>query len=336
MRVFCLLFLVIISCKPTHGVENLQTVVIEKASIRAIHIHNDTLWFGASGGKMGWIDFNKNEKAIYKNQFTEAELRSASFYNATFYVLNVGNPAQVVGVSNLGAQKKYYSENNEKVFYDSMYINDKGFGVAVGDPISNCLSVLITTNGGLEWQKVSCNQLPDSVEGEAAFAASNTNVKWIDDIIYMASGGIKSRLFKSTDKGKTWTVYETPIVQGKQMTGAFSMDFYNANIGMLVGGNYEDPQNNEANKAITFDGGKTWKLVATKEAFGYASCVQFVPEKKGKELFVCGTSGVYFSKNYGITWKKILDDNDYYTLRIKDSKTLFLAGKNKVSKLTLN
>ena len=91
-------------------------------------------------------------------------------------------------------------------------------------------------------------------------------------------------MFKSIDKGKSWTVYETPIVQGKQMTGAFSMDFYNTNIGILVGGNYEDPQNNEANKAITFDGGKTWKLVATKEAFGYASCVQFVPGKKEKEL----------------------------------------------------
>ncbi len=336
MKIIYFLLLVVISCKPLQLVKKAQTVVLEKTSIRAIHVQNDTLWFAGSAGKMGWINFERNEKAIYKNQFTEAELRSASFYNTTFYVLNVANPAQIVGLSNLGVQKNYYSENNEKVFYDSMYIDAKGFGVAIGDPTSNCLSVLVTTNGGAEWQQIPCGQLPEVMEGEAAFAASNTNVKLIDNTIFIVSGGKKSRLFKSIDKGKTWNVFDTPIIQGKQMTGAFSMDFYDSKVGMLVGGNYEDQQNNEANKAITFDGGKTWKLVANKEDFGYASCVQFVPRKKGKELFVCGTSGVYFSKDFGVTWKKILDDNDYYTLRIKDSKTLFLAGKNKVTKLTLN
>jgi len=336
MRVSFLLLLILISCKPLQVIKKTETIAVEKTSIRAIHIQEDTLWFAGSNGKMGWVNFKSNEKKIVINQYSTAELRSASYYKNKFYVLNVGNPAKLVEISNLSDQKLHYSEENEKVFYDSMFIGNDGFGVAVGDPITSCLSILFTANGGVEWQKISCGQLPEVMEGEAAFAASNTNVKLIDNTIFIVSGGKKSRLFKSIDKGKTWNVFDTPIIQGKQMTGAFSMDFYDSKIGMLVGGNYEDQQNNEANKSITFDGGKTWKLVANKEAFGYASCVQFVPRKKGKELFVCGTSGVYFSKDFGVTWKKILDDNDYYTLRIKDSNTLFLAGKNKVTKLTLN
>jgi hypothetical protein len=30
-------------------------------------------------------------------------------------------------------------------------------------------------------------------------------------------------------------------------------------------------------KARTTDGGKTWKLVAENQGFGYASCVQYIP-----------------------------------------------------------
>jgi hypothetical protein len=30
------------------------------------------------------------------------------------------------------------------------------------------------------------------------------------------------------------------------------------------------------NKARTTDGGKTWKLVAENQGFGYASCVQYI------------------------------------------------------------
>lgn len=336
MRVSFLLLIIFISCKPIQVIKKTETIAVEKTSIRAIHIQKDTLWFAGSNGKMGWINFNSNEKKIIINKYSNAELRSASFYKNKFYVLNVGNPAKLVGISNLNDQKLHYSEENERVFYDSMFIGNDGFGVAVGDPITSCLSILFTTNGGEDWNKLLCDNLPEIVEGEAAFAASNTNVKIINQTVFIVSGGKKSRLFKSVDKGKTWNVFNTPIIQGKQMTGAFSMDFYNEKIGMLVGGNYEDQQNSEANKAITFDGGATWNLIANKESFGYASCVQFVPGKKGKELFVCGTSGVFYSKNFGKKWKKILDDNDYYTLRIKDSKTLFLAGKNKVTKLTLN
>ncbi len=120
------------------------------------------------------------------------------------------------------------------------------------------------------------------------------------------------------------------------MTGAFSMDFYNKKKGIIVGGNYDQQKDNSANKAITKDGGKTWKLIAENEAFGYASCVQFMPKSNGKVIYTCGTSGVYYSTNYGKKWHKILEDTDFYTLRFSSEKYIYLAGRNKVTKIKIS
>jgi hypothetical protein len=89
------------------------------------------------------------------------------------------------------------------------------------------------------------------------------------------------------DFGTSWQVYETPIVQGEEMTGIFTADFYNEKTGIIAGGNYLKQTQNWSNKAITTNGGKTWKLIAENEAFGYASCVQFVPNSKAKQANFC-------------------------------------------------
>jgi photosystem II stability/assembly factor-like uncharacterized protein len=218
-----------------------------------------------------------------------------------------------------------------------MFIDAKtGLGIVIGDPTEDCLSILLTENSGKNWKKIPCNKLPKTVDGEAAFAASDTNVKIVDGVIYIISGGTKSRLFMSQDKGSTWQVFDTPIIQGKAMTGAFSMDFYNKRKGIIVGGNYDNQKDNSINKATTNDGGKTWEIVSKDNAFGYASCVQFMPNSRGKVVYTCGTSGVYYSTNFGENWTKILDDTDFYTLRFSGKNNIYLAGKNKVTKIKIS
>ena len=206
----------------------------------------------------------------------------------------------------------------------------------MGDPTENCLSVIITRDGGKSWTKIPCKNLPQNVEGEAAFAASNTNVIVRGNFAWIVSGGKKSRVFYSSDKGATWKVYETPIVQGKAMTGIFSADFYDEQIGIVVGGDYENQQQNFGNKAITTDGGKTWKLIAEQSGFGYASCVQFVPGGKGNKIVSVGASGVFISIDKGTSWSQLSGDSSFYTLRFLNSTTAVLAGKNKIVRMTLS
>ncbi len=342
MRILVLLFsFMFLSCKSTFKVAERKDIILDSVSIRAIMPMNGGVWFGGTNSKAGFLSFqNDSETKIVKLQNEKTDFRSIGNNGKDVLLLNAGSPANMYKLNTYGyscASSLIYSESGEKVFYDSMFIDIwTGFGVVIGDPTEDCLSILLTEDSGKTWNKIPCANLPKTVEGEAAFAASDSNVKIVNGVIYIISGGKKSRLFKSKDKGKTWEVFDTPIIQGEAMTGAFSMDFYNNKKGIIVGGNYEQQKDNSANKAFTKNGGKTWKLVSVNKSFGYASCVQFMPKSNGKVIYTCGTSGVYYSTNSGKKWHKILEDTDFYTLRFSSDKHIYLAGKNKVTKIKIS
>ncbi len=65
----------------------------------------------------------------------------------------------------------------------------------MGDPVENCLSVIITRDGGKTWNKLSCDQLPGAAEGEAAFAASNSNIAVEGEKAWILSGGAAFKSF---------------------------------------------------------------------------------------------------------------------------------------------
>ena len=169
---------------------------------------------------------------------------------------------------------------------------------------------------------------------EAFFAASNTNIKTIGSTVWIASGGSKARVLKSTNYGKTWQIFETPIIQGNGPQGIYSIDFYNENNGIIIGGDYSEPLENKANKAVTADGGKTWTLIADNQNPNYKSCVQYVPNTNGQEVFAVGKTGISFSNNGGITWKEVSKDA-YYAIKFLDKNTAWLSGHEKVGKLKL-
>ncbi len=211
-----------------------------------------------------------------------------------------------------------------------MQFADELNGFAMGDPILDCMAMIKTSDGGTTWQKISCNKLPKVTEGEAAFATSNTNLTVKDKTIFMVSGGKKARVFVSNDFSETWKVYETPIVQGEEMTGIFTADFYDTKRGIIAGGNYMKQTQNSLNKAITKNGGKTWELIANNEAFGYASCVQFVPNSKGEQLISVGGTGMFYSSDFGKSWIKFSDDNQFYTFRFESDTVFYATGKNQL------
>jgi photosystem II stability/assembly factor-like uncharacterized protein len=315
---------------------HVDTLFEDKISIRAILLDDSKIWYAGDKGRFGFYDLKTNkktEKVIVKDTL-KIEFRSIAKTSKHIYVLNVANPALLYQIPKDGSEiKLVYQEQNKKVFYDSMqFWNDKE-GIAVGDPIEDCLTLIVTKDGGATWNKIPNSKLPKIVEGEAHFAASNTNIVVKGNDTWIVSGGMKSRVFYSADKGNTWEVFDTPIVQGKQMTGIFTADFYDKKNGFVAGGNYEVLTQNFDNKAITNDGGKTWKLIADNQGFGYASCVQYVPDSNSKGIVVVGASGLYYSSDGGLNWKQFSQDPTLYTIRFLNKNTAIATGRNKMIRI---
>lgn len=307
-----------------------DTILKNKISIRAIVIEKNTIWYAADKGRFGYYNISNNKKFENKIDTDEnTEYRSIGKTSKNFFLLNVNNPTKLYQISKNGKQSKLvYQENHKKVFYDSMQFWNDQEGIAVGDPTEDCLSIITTSDGGHSWHKIPCNLLPKVASGEAAFAASNTNIVIKGNNTWIVSGGKKARVFYSANKGKSWSVFETPITQGLEMTGIFTADFYNAKLGFIAGGNYEIPNQNFDNKAITHDGGKTWKLIAQNQGFGYASCVQYIPKSNGTQLVCVGATGLQVSTDSGENWKLLLDTKDLYTIRFLNPYTAVAAGRN--------
>jgi len=318
---------------PTDKPVKIDVLLSDKISIRAISIDKNILFYAADANRFGFINIKTFKKTEFKiNADTlKLEFRSIAQTKNHIFILSVGNPALLYKIDKKTMTPKLvYKEENQKVFYDSMQFQDDKNGMAMGDPTENCLSVIITKDGGETWQKQSCSNLPNTIDGEAAFAASNTNLVIRNKKAWMVSGGKQARIFCSDDFGQTWQNYNTPLVQGSTMTGIFSADFYDEKNGIIVGGDYEKPNQNFGNKAVTSDGGKTWKLVAENSGFGYASCVQYIPDSAAKGIVSVGATGVFISYNSGNNWTQISDDKTLFVVKFIDNKSFIAAGKNKI------
>lgn len=333
-------FLLLISCKSVSKVNDnttvkIDTLVNDKISIRAITVSKDTVWYAANNSRVGYICLkNKAHFETVINPTLLTEYRSIAATTNSIFVLSVGNPAQLYKFSKDLKQKELvYSEEHEKVFYDSMQFFDDLNGIAIGDPIDNCFSIIVTNDGGKSWHKKRCENLPTVYEGEAAFAASNSNIVIKKQNVWIVSGGKKARIFHSKNKGNTWQVVETPIVQGEIMTGIFTADFYDEKLGIIAGGNYEKPNQNTQNKAITINGGNTWSLISEGSGFGYTSCIQFVPNSNGKKIVSVGANGLFYSNDKGKSWNNLLQDSNLYTIRFIDKNTAVATGKNKIIRI---
>jgi photosystem II stability/assembly factor-like uncharacterized protein len=139
-------------------------------------------------------------------------------------------------------------------------------------------------------------------------------------------------VFHSADKGKTWEVFNTPILQGKAMTGIYSIDFYDEQTGVIFGGDWDKKEFNEGNKALTTDGGKTWELLSNGSGPGYRSSVSFVPGSKGRGIVAVGSPGISFSKDQGKSWVELANEG-FYALEFVNDSVAFASGRNKISKL---
>jgi len=311
----------------------IESIYEDSVSIRAIEIIENSLAYAGSNGMFGNIDLTSGKimESVQQYDTLFPQFRAVAHTSSDFFMLSVANPALLYKTGDDGKMELVYTEENEAVFYDAMTFWNDQEGIAMGDSMDGCLSVIITRDGGNTWDKLPCSDLPEGIEGEGAFAASNTNIAVVGDKTWIAT--TSSRIYFSPDKGKTWEIQQTPIVKDEPTQGIYSLDFWDENLGVAIGGDYLKPEGNTANKALTEDGGKTWQLMADGQNPQYKSCIRFVPNSNGNGMVALGFTGISYSEDRGVTWQPLSEDASFYTIRFLNDSVAFAAGKNRIAKL---
>ena len=153
-----------------------------------------------------------------------------------------------------------HEESGPGVFFDGLAFWDELNGVAFSDPVGEgaerSFLIVITSDGGVTWTRVRPENRPPPLEGAAGFAASGTaiNVHGSDLVWFGTGGGTYGRVYRSTDRGRHWSVAETPI-PANSTSGIFGVAFWDGENGVAVGGDYTAPSDSTLNTfGVTFQG----------------------------------------------------------------------------------
>jgi photosystem II stability/assembly factor-like uncharacterized protein len=197
-----------------------------------------------------------------------------------------------------------FKNSDPEAFFDAMAFWDEQNGLALGDPVGGHFQLVATEDGGMSWKPLSGKHLPPALPKEGAFAASGTClITHGKNDVWFGTGGAKSaRVFHSEDRGRSWSVSETPILAGVESAGIFSIAFRDRNHGIVVGGDYRKPEGIGA-AAVTSDAGKTWTLL--DKPFPFRSGAAWAKDR----WLAVGTSGSSFSKDNGATWEALDREN---------------------------
>jgi photosystem II stability/assembly factor-like uncharacterized protein len=211
-----------------------------------------------------------------------------------------GTKSRLYRTTDGGATWTLSHENKqEKGFFDSIAFWDRKRGILVGDPVDGRFTILITVDGGVSWKPAASQSMPPAAEGEGAFAASGTAIAVSrNGRAWFGTGGEKGgRVFSSTDWGRSWNVFQTPIRHDTASAGVFSLAFEpNGLRGFAVGGDYRKEDSAADVFVTTVDGGRTW--IKATGLTGYRSAIALA----GRTIIATGPKGSDVSTDQGKTW----------------------------------
>jgi photosystem II stability/assembly factor-like uncharacterized protein len=217
--------------------------------------------------------------------------------------------------------KLEYDNTRRGMFLDALALWSARDLIALGDPIGNQFTVLVSRDAGAHWQQVAT---PPTLPGEAAFAASNTCLTTgPNGQAWFVTGGAHTvgRVFHTSDYGMHWSVADLPLPAGDASSGAFSIAF-SGRHGVVVGGDYAVPDSSRPNVALTEDGGATWLPGPPAGAVPYLSAV--APFKDG--WLATGTQGTWFSRDGGRAFTRI-GDAPYNGIAVSNNNAILLGAK---------
>ncbi|WP_419868071.1 WD40/YVTN/BNR-like repeat-containing protein [Chryseobacterium sp. CT-SW4] len=315
-------------------VKNIQTILDDKISIRSLEVYDGKVWYTGTDSKLGFVDL-KNPKQQTQIRLSDEKLqfRTLGQDKTSFYTINIESPAYFFAIDKKSLKSNVvFTDTARSAFYDALHFVNNDLAYAFSDPGEDHIVKLAVFRKG-KWSRFKNNVQLN--EGEAAFAASNTNIASSGQYMWIATGGKSSRIIRLNLKNEQIEVFRTPFIQGESSQGIYSLDFYDDRFGIAVGGDYTRQSENINNIAVTHDGGESWEIQASGKNAGYMTCVKIRPGSEGKEIMAVGDQHISYSSDFGKTWTKISEEKDMYVCQWINSTTVVLAGKNRIALLEL-
>jgi Secretion system C-terminal sorting domain/Photosynthesis system II assembly factor YCF48 len=206
------------------------------------------------------------------------------------------------------AKQTTASFNDPASFANIVYFWDANNGVTMGDPAGGYFEIYTTTNGGTNWTRTPSASIPIPIDpleyGLVNQFTVNGNTLWF--------GTTFGRVYKTTDKGLTWTVAQSPIPDfggGINGDGSGDLAFTSETAGLLQNDTYELWSTSDAGTTwapVTIETDTKLKNFGISEIPGLANTYVSV----GIDLTNDPERGSAYSQDGGLTWIDINNNPD--------------------------
>jgi PKD repeat protein len=189
--------------------------------------------------------------------------------------------------------------NNAASFTNVVHFWDANNGFCQGDPINGEFELYTTTNGGTTWTPVPGANIPNPTNANEFGYTRQIEVIG-NDVWFTTSLG---RIYHSTDKGYTWTVYNTPVADfggAITTTSNANVSFSSTTTGLIV--------DNNANVYKTTNSGANWTPVTTTGTV-LTNGLCFV---EGTNTVFSTGAGSSYSQDGGVNWSTIDTEQHLY------------------------
>jgi photosystem II stability/assembly factor-like uncharacterized protein len=156
----------------------------------------------------------------------------------------------------------------------SIYFFDASYGLCTGQPRNGYCEIYTTADGGATWIRVPSANIPALVSDDyVGWGTGAGNSFWFQTA--------SCSVFRTTDKGLTWSVYRTVFPAPAYFTEVAFKDTLN---GLAL--SYFGDEINKASR--TTDGGVSWTRIPAPPSPPSGVCPTYIP----------GTSGSYFNTSH--------------------------------------
>ena len=197
-------------------------------------------------------------------------------------------------------------------FINAIHFFDENEGILIGDPRSSRWGIGMTTDGGATWRA-----LPSPVPAGAGEAGWNNSFTAFGDNLWFGTNN--NRIYRSTDRGYTWTSAQTPGV------ASFSLAFTSATEGLAVFKRTVSGQTwVGANAlAVTRNGGISWQTIQLPYGMT-ADAATAIPGTN--RILVATESGIVETADLGATWTVVAAPASVFNWKASESGARYGTG----------